>query len=39
MVLPTGQTVGVEDIGTVCATIRTALSQSAAVRAALSKLS
>jgi len=38
MVLPTGQTVGVEDIGTVCATIRTALSQSAAVRAALSKL-
>jgi dTDP-4-amino-4,6-dideoxygalactose transaminase len=39
MVLPTGQTVGVEDIGTVCATIRTALSQSAAVRATLSKLS
>jgi dTDP-4-amino-4,6-dideoxygalactose transaminase len=38
MVLPTGQTVGVEDIGTVCATIRTALSQSAAVRATLSKL-
>ena len=35
MVLPTGQAVGAEDVGKVCAIIQTALSQSAAVRAAL----
>jgi len=37
MVLPTGTAVAVEDIGKVCAIIRTALSQSTAVRAAVSK--
>lgn len=37
MVLPTGQAVSVEDVGKVCAIIRTALSQSTVVRAALSK--
>ena len=35
MVLPTGQAVGVEDVEKVCAIIRSALSHSAAVRAAL----
>ena len=38
MVLPTGQSVAVEDVEKVCTIIRTALSQSAAVRAALSNL-
>jgi dTDP-4-amino-4,6-dideoxygalactose transaminase len=38
MVLPTGQSVGAEDVEKVCFLIRTALSQSSAVRAALSKL-
>ncbi len=37
MVLPTGQSVGAEDVGKVCGLIHTALSQSAVVRAALSK--
>ena len=36
MVLPTGQSVTVEDVEKVCAILRSALSQSAAVRMALS---